>query len=111
MERINFSTNWNRKLNCEYYTTIRLFSSKYKVGNSYTIFQVEKYLHQAKAVHITVIKLADITDPMAYVDTGYNAEKTKAIFKKMYPAINFETQALALIVLQREINVQPAFPF
>jgi hypothetical protein len=84
---------------------------KYQVGFVYDVYQVEQYLHQARAVHITLLKLADITEPMAYVDTGYNAEKTKGIITKMYPAINFETQQLALIVLQRKINVQPAFPF
>lgn len=36
-ETLSFSKNWNNKLACPYYTTIRLNSTKYEKGKIYSI--------------------------------------------------------------------------
>lgn len=44
MEIISFKKNWNNKLNNEYFTSYRLLSSKWKIGNHYQVYLNEKYM-------------------------------------------------------------------
>ena len=104
MNRLNFSTNWNGKLNCNCYTTIRKLSPGYTVGKVFDVYLVDEFLHQANLVSKTIISINEITDPMAYVDTGYNAAETKGIFRKMYATIDLQTQPFLLMVFQK-LNV------
>ena len=98
---IKFSTNWNNKLNCNYFTTIRLMSKKYQVSK---IFNIElKNQHHCKSIVVNMIylKLNDLNDFNCYLDTGYSVDETKNIFKKMYPEINFEVTNLSIILLKK----------
>jgi transposase-like protein len=62
-----------------------------------------KETFNAKIFAIKEIKLADIDDYIAYLDTGYNVEKTKDILKKMYLSsqIDWDTQLLDYILLTK----------
>src|SRR6218665_1822071 len=98
---LKFSYNWNRKLNCKAFTTIRLHNpGKYAVGHSYEIFLKEKYHCHAKCIELKVFKMKDLNNYMAYLDTGYNKETTLEIVKKMYPKINVEEAYFDFILLE-----------
>lgn len=84
-DRINFNYNWNNKLNCKSYTTIRVYNKvKYVLNFCYGIYLKKEYLHTSQIVDIKNFKLKDISNFMAYLDTGYSKEETIDIIRKMY---------------------------
>jgi hypothetical protein len=98
---INFSYNWNNKLDCLSYTTIRLDKIIYKEGEIYNIMLKDKKLHEAKIIEIRRLRLDQINQFIAHLDTGYNLGEFKTIIKKMYPKADFQTQKLAFILLKK----------
>lgn len=108
MLNINFSYNWNNKLNCKAFTTVRLRNdSKYFTNNVYSISLTRKdnvieNFNNAKCVAIKHFKLSALTEFIAHVDTGYSKAEFETILKRMYQNknINWETQELSLILLK-----------
>ena len=83
MKRLEFNTNWNNKLECGAFTTIRL-SDKYEIGD-----MVEVRLKGTVKTHGIIrgkrcILLDMINNFIAYIDTGYNADECKNILTTMY---------------------------
>jgi len=97
---IQFSYNWNNKLGCKSYTTIRLKSERYKIGNTYNIYLKGLEQIEAKIINIKEFKLKDLNDYMAYLDTGYGVEETKLIIHRMYKNIS-EDQIFYFILLSK----------
>ena len=106
MKKINFSTNWNGKLGCSVYTTIRLQNiSKYKTGDLYDVRLNGKPHHKAKILGIkTLPSIYHLSSFVCYLDTGYSAEETIGIFEKMYKAKvrNLQVQPFSIILLKKE---------
>jgi hypothetical protein len=98
---INFSYNWNNKLDCLAYSTIRLHKPIYKIGETYDILLKKEFKHKAQIVEIRNLKLNQLNEFIAHLDTGYSLGELKAILKKMYPKVNFETQQLSFILLKK----------
>ena len=97
MEKLEFSTNWNNKLDCNCFSTIRLFDTrKHFKGNVFEVFLQKKTKGKALVLGTIITKLDKLTDYVTYLDTGYNKEETQAIFKKMFRRTNFEEQKIAL---------------
>ena len=97
---INFSYNWNNKLNCKAFTTFKLKNvNKYQIGKEYNILLKKQLLKSAIIEDIKTIYFNQINEFIARVDTGYSAEETKNILKKMYSKINIETQPFSFILL------------
>jgi hypothetical protein len=78
-QTIRFNTNWNNKLNCKSFSTVRLSSpNKYKVDEIYNILLVDKSgkaiknLGFAKLLSINEFLLNNITPAMCLLDTNYN---------------------------------------
>lgn len=87
---IKFSYNWNGKLNCDSFTTLRLHNPlKYCAGHIYDVWLVQgkenKEIGQFVAVEIRQLKLSALNNFIAYLDTGYSVEKAKEIIQRMYP--------------------------
>ena len=100
---ISFGSNWNKKLGCQYFTTIRLQNlAKYHIGNVFKIIKKGDYLLDAKIVQLRYCKLHDLPELTCYLDTGYSKEATIALFKKMYQSknIDWEKQLLSIILLE-----------
>lgn len=102
METISFSHNWNNKLQCHYYTTLRLNTPKYRVGQRFEIKLKGYKIHTAKIEEIRILGIDQINEYIAALDTGYNSEACKTMLKKMYPDKNLSTEPLALILLRNE---------
>jgi hypothetical protein len=86
---IPFTTNWNNKLDCKAFTTIRIRNDeKYKIGHKYCITLNKLPQFVAEIVSITHFQLNSITPAMSYLDTGYGTEETKKIIEKMYKKYN-----------------------
>lgn len=100
METIDFSNNWNNKLDNIYFTTIRLYNQKkYTTKNNFNITLQHQFIKKAVIVDIRIIYLSEINDFIAGLDTGYTVAECKNIFKRMYPKIDFTTQKLQFILL------------
>lgn len=100
MPEINFSTNWNQKLSCDSFTTLRIQQdSKYTIKSKYRIKLKKKLIAIAEIEDIRNFFLHDLNEFVARLDTGYSLEMTKGIIRKMYPNVNFELKKLSLILL------------
>ena len=108
MEKLEFTTNWNNKLDCKCFTTIRIFNpSKHFKGNQFEINLKKKF--KGKAIVLGIIKayLKDLNDYMCYLDTGYNREETTQLFLRMYPKIDFRHQQIVVILLKKIEPLKP----
>ena len=88
-ERLEFEDNFNNKLNCQCFTTIRIHQPVRK-GN-------------ARIIHATTITMDRINLPMAKLDTGLSLEECQRLIKSLYknrPGINWKTQPLDYMVLE-----------
>lgn len=104
IKHIKFSYNWNKKLDCKSFTTIRLHNGrKYQKGNLYRVFLkdstqwIDKGLHECKG--LVTRRKTQINDWLAFLDTGYNAVKCQDIITKMYKNKNVEPDPLLDIIL------------
>jgi len=115
MERLTFSYNWNNKLSNKAFTTLRLWNpAKYHEGNTFTVRLVNKQdktvadFGVAAIVEVKRLQIFQISDFIAYLDTGYSAAEAINLLKTMYKnkAINWDTQALAFVLLTK-VSSQP----
>lgn len=65
--KINFSYNWNNKLNCNYFTTLRL-SDAHSVGSKYAICLKGKQIGTGEIMAKKYLKLNQINDFIGYLD-------------------------------------------
>ena len=99
---INFSTNWNNKLACKFFTTIRLKNeNKYVHNKLYTIHLKNQPIKQAEIIQIKNFTLSQLTEVIASLDTGYCLEDTKSMLNQMYSKkVNVNTHPFSLILLK-----------
>jgi uncharacterized protein YqfB (UPF0267 family) len=103
-EKINFSTKWNNKLNCNSFTTLRLRNDrKYYVGSKAGIYLKNTFKGNATIVGVSHFTIDKINEFIARVDTGYSADECKNIIKEMYknstPPIDWRTKQLAFCLI------------
>lgn len=110
METLPFSNNWNGKLNCDCFTTIRLHNpKKYYKGAQINVTLKGQPKGIYEVVDLKEIYLHQISNWIALLDTGYNAAETQRMIKNMYkniPLINWETQLLSYVLLKKISNEQ-----
>lgn len=95
MEKLSFSTNWNGKLSNDCFTTLRL-SGRLNIGD---LIEVEEKTIGNKLAKVidkrVLVNIEAINDWMAFLDTGYPANETRAIIKRMYSKIqNWDQQPI-----------------
>lgn len=84
-KEIKFSYNWNNKLDCNFFTTIRLYNPiKYQIGHIYDVSLKGEFKKQARLVEMKKIHHDQINAFIAGLDTGYSVEETKKILERMY---------------------------
>ena len=112
METLIFSYNWNNKLNCESFTTIRLPNRKYVPGAQFKVI-----LTQGK--NLTDMGVAEVEEAFKVIpmhltnltcrqDTGYSKEETLRMISNMYknvPGFNVATSIIYLVLL-RKIKIE-----
>lgn len=102
METINFSYNWNNKLQCHYYTTLRINSPRFRENNMYDIILKGKKIHDGRIIKITLLSLDKINEYIGGLDTGYSAEDCKNILTKMYKNIDLSKEIICLLLIRNE---------
>lgn len=105
MNDLTFSCNWNNKLDCDAFTTIR-FSTRFRIGQEYKIIlRLSKHNVEtkgiAKVVAMKDFLLKDLNEFMAYIDTGYSITQTKEIIRRMNQKfkIDYSKQRLYFLLL------------
>lgn len=84
-KRIKFSFNWNNKLECTFFTTLRFYDPiKYQVGHTYDVYLKNKFLGEAELINLRKVHHDQINEFIAGIDTGYSVEETKNILERMY---------------------------
>lgn len=100
-EEIKFSYNWNNKLHCTYFTTIRLRNDrKYQKGKDYRITIKGEKIGEATIQDIRHFKINQINNYITGLDMGYDCKTGVEIIKKMYANASWETQEISLILLK-----------
>lgn len=103
VNRINFSYNWNNKLNCNAYTTLRLRNdAKYKIGQLHEITLEGSHKHYARILDIKHTTMHSLNEYIARLDTGYSLAECKDVLRKMYPKADWNHQPISIILLAKE---------
>lgn len=90
--RICFFNDWNHKLNCKAFTTIRLHNpTKYVIGCSYEIFLNQKHIGDAILKSKRTLKHSQFNEFISYLDTGYSVDKLRIIFSSIYKDIDLNS--------------------
>lgn len=94
---IKFSCNWNGKLNCTAFTTLR--RKHYRVGERLVVKLNGNEIKTVLVKEKRTFDYTQITEFEAYQDTGYSKEATIKILEKMYPDL------ISRFSKEREINL------
>jgi len=102
-ENLDFSNNWNNKLNCDAFSTLRLRNDKkYYIGAKKNIRLKGVLKGAATIVGISYFTIDKINESVARLDTGYSATECRKIIMSMYkncPTIDWFSQQLAFCIL------------
>lgn len=87
--KLHFYQNWNGKLSfSKYFTTIRLHNpKKYQIGRVLEIYQNGKSKESAEIISIKTIRIEQINEFIAAIDTGYDVEKAKELIRSIYEEV------------------------
>ena len=103
MKQIIFTYNWNNKLNCKSFTSLRV-SGIYTVGDQYKVLLKEgKNIHAMGVAEVIAIRefwLHDMNEYISYLDTGYSVEQCQQIILRMHPKVDFDNVKLRLLLLK-----------
>lgn len=82
---LKFTSNFNSKLNCRAFTTIRPRNDKkFILNHIYDIELKGNIIYTAQIISINHFMLLSLTDSMAYLDCGYNKNDTIKMIEKIY---------------------------
>ncbi len=100
---LKFSYNWNSKLHCKVFTTVRLHNPKKYFKDK--IFKIEApgVQIEAKVDKIFTYKLNDIPEILMMLDTSYYKKEFIEIIEKMYKNsnVNVHTALFDVVLLKR----------
>lgn len=104
--RLDYSHNWNNKLDSPIHTTIRL-SGRFKVGDLIAEFLNNEFKGHVKVVDRRRVLLDSLNDWMAGLDTGYDRNETIKLVKTMYKnkGVDFDKTPV-FIYLLKKVEVQ-----
>lgn len=116
MQTIKFNNNWNKKLDCDYFTTIRLYSED-KFDYYYNLFEKrediaillkDKEKCIAKIVDIEVRLMRDIPDFSVMVDVGTDRMTFDNLMSSMYskkPEWNANFTRMIILTIRKEHDI------
>lgn len=102
MKTLTFSYNFNNKLSCRAFTTLRLADeSRFKIGNQFLVADKKTEYGLFEVRDVKTLRLEDINAWISYIDTGYDQTTCKEMIRTMYKAkqIDWSTQLLNFVLL------------
>lgn len=105
LPKLTFSYNWNNKLDCLAFTTLRLRNdNKYQVGRAFEIDCPDVKPAPVIILQVKHLRIDQLTEGMCRVDTGYSKAETDKLIRTMYinkKNINWATQQLSWVLLRK----------
>ena len=101
LRTLEFSYNWNQKLCCDYFTTLRL-SGRFEVGEWVLLFLKNAAYGRGIVVGRKVLTVGQLNAWVCGIDTGYTIEETKAILSRMHPGKITDTTTIYLYLIRKE---------
>lgn len=102
---IPFSYNWNNKLDCKAFTTIRIYNPGTHIPGMVVDVQLKGVSKGiAKIISVKPFYLHNLNEYMSYLDTGYAVPELKNIIEKMYPKIYFTTKKMVFILILKDVK-------
>ena len=105
LPKLNFDRNYNNKLRCKVFTSLRLPHAKLKVGARFEITLSYYPKGVVKIIGVEDIRGGELPLLKAKIDTGFDVKETMQILKNCYKdrhCINWNTQDLVLLYLEWE---------
>ncbi len=94
MLSIKFRENFNNKLNCTYFTSIRdCEPSRFKVGAVYKVYIGNLFVKKAVLLKATLITLSQLDDVFLYMDSGCDRTQFMSVFQDFYPNFDLSSKA------------------
>ncbi len=113
MQTLKFSQNYNKKLDCEVFSTIRLWDpAEHQVGREVSIYDnsgsVGKYKGRGRYELVSEFKLYQLKPAVAFLDTGLPLEETRTLLRKLYydRVPDIESASFAYIIIKK-VKEQP----
>lgn len=112
MQKLKFSKNWNNKLGCEYFTTIRLHNDHLKRNEQREVELKGLVIGTIEIYDRITLTLAEIPNTTTTIDAGLIRPDFIGMMKKMYSKynLNWETQKLDILFckfISRKKEVKP----
>lgn len=101
-KNLSFNYNYNNKLLCRSFTTLRLDTGKFKPGQSYIIDCNGVPRFDAVVLEVKSLAWNDLNEFIARVDTGSSLEKLKDLLKNIY-GDDADQKRYSFILLTRKI--------
>lgn len=105
--RLTFSHNWNKKLDCDVFSTIRLWNPNlYYEGKFVEIWDNSttpgRFKGRGKYELVSPFKLNQLKPAAAMLDTGYSLPETLAMIRKIYSKVeDLEKKDFAYIIVRK----------
>ncbi len=104
LNALTFNHDWNKKLQCDHFTTLRL--RIIEPGTELPVYLKNDYFDHVTVLDRKSLKLDQINNWIAYLDTGYDAAECMKILTTMYKNknVNWKTQTIYFYLLKRHKN-------
>jgi hypothetical protein len=106
IKSVKFSTNWNRKLDCEIFTTIRKKGYWINWGDKVAVILNDKTYKWAECIGKTEIPFINICGSTIACDTGLIGATALQLFEKLGINTLLETEQCTLLVFKSIPNPQ-----
>lgn len=86
-QNLNFSYNWNYKLDCKAFTTIRL-SERFEINDHLNVYFNDKLRCHVRVVGKRLFNILELPELICWLDTGYSKAETIEVLRKMYKDVD-----------------------
>jgi hypothetical protein len=108
IQEIRFSTNWNNKLYCNIFSTLRFGLCSFKIGDEVNILLRKSgaYVSTGNAKVINVYKDVNFRalDWYLPLDTGYSFEESWKLFTQFNSNIQIDDNTTINVIILQRIN-------
>lgn len=113
IKEMQFKKNFNYKLYCECFTTIRLHYGQYQVGQVVKVMNGNTFFGTAKILDIKTFHLDKLPSITSFVDMGVDAETGRKILTQMYTydLVQHYESKFAILLLKYEQRERVASPW
>jgi hypothetical protein len=111
-DSIRFQRNWNNKLNCDYFTSIRMNGAKYQLGKTLKLFLhqngVYRNMGNVKVVEAKPIRMHQLNRSMTLLDAGLEIDKFKEMLWFMYKdrVPDLDKVEFVFLILEKQKNTE-----